>query len=424
MKVVVVRCVSELKSLVARIRAHGRCAMDTETDSLILPVARLVGFSFALEEGEGFYVPVRSPEPSTHLGIDDALNELKPLFEDPSVAMVGHNLKYDCAVWANHGGQRRAIAGDSMIASWLVDPTRPSHGMDAASEHVLGIRPIPIESVIGARGLSQRRFDEAPLSLAAPYAAEDAEITLALANRLESTIRTRGQWNVYSEIEIPLVPVLSRMERAGIRIDRDELAMQRRGLEVRLAKLRQEIASAAPWPFNPDSPKQLSQLLFNAPDAQPPGLGLRVIKRTTTGASTDSEVLEKLAEDPNCHSQLPEQILEYRQFAKLVGTYLKALDAAVLPETGRIHCSFHQTGTATGRLSSSEPNLQNIPIRTEVGAAIRRAFIADEGMITRKSSCAFWRISRRIQAFAMPSPAARTFTAPLPRRSSPLLPMP
>ncbi len=380
MKVVVVRCVSALKSLVARIRAHGRCAMDTETDSLILPVARLVGFSFALEEGEGFYVPVRSPEPSTHLGIDDALNELKPLFEDPSVAMVGHNLKYDCAVLANHGVQLRAIAGDSMIASWLVDPTRPSHGMDAASEHVLGIRPIPIESVIGARGLSQRRFDEAPLSLAAPYAAEDAEITLALANRLESTIRTRGQWNVYSEIEIPLVPVLSRMERAGIRIDRDELAMQRRGLEVRLAKLRQEIASAAPWPFNPDSPKQLSQLLFNAPDAQPPGLGLRVIKRTTTGASTDSEVLEKLAEDPNCHSQLPEQILEYRQFAKLVGTYLKALDAAVLPETGRIHCSFHQTGTATGRLSSSEPNLQNIPIRTEVGAAIRRAFIADEGM--------------------------------------------
>ncbi|MEY2716387.1 MAG: polymerase, partial [Planctomycetota bacterium] len=155
---------------------------------------------------------------------------------------------------------------------------------------------------------------------------------------------------------------------------------QRRALEIRLAKLREDIARSAPWEFNPDSPKQLSQVLFNSPDADPPGLGLRVIKKTTTGASTDSEVLEKLAEDPSCPSELPGQILEYRQFAKLVGTYLKALDAAVLPETGRIHCSFHQTGTATGRLSSSEPNLQNIPIRSEVGAAIRRAFVAGEGM--------------------------------------------
>jgi DNA polymerase-1 len=170
------------------------------------------------------------------------------------------------------------------------------------------------------------------------------------------------------------------MERAGIRVDRGELAAQRRELELRLAKLRESIARAAPWGFNPDSPKQLSQVLFNAPTADPPGLGLRVVKRTTTGASTDSEVLEKLAEDPSCPSELPAQILEYRQFAKLVGTYLKALDEAVLPETGRIHCSFHQTGTATGRLSSSEPNLQNIPIRTEVGAAIRRAFVAGEGM--------------------------------------------
>jgi DNA polymerase-1 len=274
----------------------------------------------------------------------------------------------------------RGIAGDSMLASYLADPTRPSHGLDATSEHVLGVRPIPIESVLGARGPSQRRFDEAPLEIAAPYAAEDAEIALALCTRLEAGLEARGQRKVYDEIEVPLIPVLSRMERAGIRIDRDELATQRRSLEVRLSKLRDEIAAGAPWEFNPDSPKQLSQVLFNAPDATPPGLGLRIVKRTTTGASTDSEVLEKLAEDPACTSRLPEQILEYRQFSKLVGTYLKALDAAVLPETGRIHCSFHQTGTATGRLSSSEPNLQNIPIRTEVGAAIRRAFVANDGM--------------------------------------------
>ncbi|MEY5032235.1 MAG: hypothetical protein RL354_1266, partial [Planctomycetota bacterium] len=380
MQVRVVRTNAELRALVDVIRSVGRVAFDTETDSLVLPLARLVGLSFAVREGEGHYVPVRSPDPSTHLSTDEALAVLRPMLEDASVAKVGHNLKFDCAVLANHDVELRGIAGDSMIASWIVDPSRPSHGLDATSEHVLGVRPIPIEAVIGARSIAQRRFDEAPLAIAAPYAAEDAELTLALAERLEAMLRQRSQWDLYAEIEVPLVPVLARMERAGIRIDRAELATQRRALEVRLATLREEIAAAAPWAFNPDSPKQLSQVLFNAPDATPPGLGLRVVKRTTTGASTDSEVLEKLAEDPGCTSRLPEQILEYRQFAKLVGTYLKALDAAVLPETGRIHCSFHQTGTATGRLSSSEPNLQNIPIRTEVGAAIRRAFVAGEGM--------------------------------------------
>ncbi|MFM7051612.1 MAG: DNA polymerase I [Planctomycetota bacterium] len=379
--VTVVRTAAELESMAREIRAAGRVAFDTETTSLVMPVARLVGLSFAVREGAAWYVPVRSPESASHLGVDEALAALRPLLEDPSIAKTGHNLKYDCAVLANHGVELRGIAGDSMLASWIVDPTRPSHGLDATSEHVLGVRPIPIEAVIGAKGEGQRRFDEAPLARAAPYAAEDAEIALALAARLEATVRERGQWAPYAEVEVPLVPVLARMERAGIRVDRDELSMQRRQLEVRLSRLREEIAAAAPHPFNPDSPKQLAAVLFNAPDAEPPGLGLRVVKRSTTGPSTDSEVLEKLAEDPACTSRLPEQILEYRQFAKLVGTYLKALDEAVLPETGRIHCSFHQTGTATGRLSSSDPNLQNIPIRTEVGAAIRRAFVADEGTV-------------------------------------------
>ncbi|MFM1822910.1 MAG: hypothetical protein RI967_1176, partial [Planctomycetota bacterium] len=379
LEVETIRTRAELDALVARLRAAGRFAFDTETDSLVLCEARLVGLSFAAREGVAAYVPVRSPEQATHLDTDAALAILKPLLEDAAVGKTGHNLKYDFGVLANHGVELRGITGDSMLASWLVDPTRPSHGLDATSEHVLGVRPIPIEAVIGAKG-AERPFAEAPLAIAAPYAAEDAELALALASRLEPVLAERGHRHAYDDLEVPLVPVLARMERAGIRVDRDELAAQRRGLEVRLAKLREAIAADAPHPFNPDSPKQLSQVLFNAPDAEPPGLGLRVVKRTATGASTDSEVLEKLAEDPACRSTLPERILEYRQLAKLVGTYLKALDAAVLPSTGRIHCAFHQTGTATGRLSSSDPNLQNIPIRTEVGAAIRRAFVADEGM--------------------------------------------
>lgn len=376
---IVVRDRAALEALVARIGRERRVAFDTETDSLVVPLARIVGLSFALREGEAYYLPLRSPEQSSHLGLD-ALSVLKPLLEDPGIAKIGHNLKYDCEVLANHGIALAGIAGDSMLASWLVDPTRPTHGLDATSEHVLGIRPIPIEAVIGAKGAGQRRFDEAPLALAAPYAAEDAELALALCARLEKTLEERGHDRAYREVEVPLVPVLARMERAGIRVDRDELTRQRRELELRLVKLRDSIAESAPWPFNPDSPRQLAQILFNKPGDEPRGLGLKVVKRGVTGASTDSEVLEKLAEDPACTSPLPGQILEYRQFAKLVGTYLKALAEAIVPETGRIHCKFHQTGTATGRLSSSDPNLQNIPIRTEVGAAIRRAFTAGEGM--------------------------------------------
>jgi DNA polymerase-1 len=379
----IIRTEPELLALVDDIRRVGRVAFDTETTSLSRPQARLVGLSFAIEEGRAAYVPVRSPEQGSHLDTDAALEILKPLLEDRSIAKVGHNLKYDHEVLANHGITLRGIAGDSMVASWMVDPTRTSHGLDATAEHVLGVRPIPIEAVIGAKGSpgGQRRFDEAPLALAAPYAAEDAEVALALAARLETTLRDRAQFDVYRDVEVPLVPVLARMEGAGIRIDRAELARQRSVLEGRLVELRDSIAATAPWPFNPDSPKQLSQVLFNRPDDQPRGLGLKVIKRTLTGASTDNEVLEKLAEDPNCPSDLPAQIIEYRQFAKLVGTYLKALDEAIEPSTGRIHCTFHQTGTATGRLSSSDPNLQNIPIRTEVGAAIRRAFIAADDCV-------------------------------------------
>ncbi len=383
MTVEIIRTEEQLERVIGSIRASGACAlelaMDPSLGSSAKPLAHLVGIGLVARAGEGFYLPVRSPEPTTHLDTQRALVAVRGVLADPAIAKIGHDLKVAHAVLANHGVALEGMQGDSMLAGWMADSSRPSFALEAMSEHLLGLQPILRESIVG-RGAAQRTLEETPLALVAPYIAERAELALVVQARLGETLRERGQWRLYTELELPLIPVLARMELAGIRVDRDELSMQRRELDARLAGLRAEIATAAAWPFNPDSPKQLSQLLFNAPDANPPGLGLRIIKRTTTGASTDSEVLEKLADDPVCTSVLPQKILEYRQLAKLVGTYLKALDAAVQRPTGRIHCSFHQTGTATGRLSSSDPNLQNIPIRTEVGAAVRRAFVAAEGM--------------------------------------------
>ena len=267
-----------------------------------------------------------------------------------------------------------------MVASYVVDATRSTHKMDALSEAILEHRCIPITDLIGS-GRHQRRFDEAPLSIAGPYAAEDADVALRLAIALEAQVDAMGLGELYRTTEVPLVEVLAELEWNGIKVDPDELERQRRGLEVRIGALRERIEQSAPRPFNIDSPKQLAEILFNGPDDSPSGLGLKVVKRTKTGASTDVEVLEKLTLDPTVETLLPAQILEYRQLTKLVGTYLVALREAIEPKTGRIHASFHQTVTATGRLSSSDPNLQNIPIRSDVGRAIRRAFVAAPGNV-------------------------------------------
>jgi DNA polymerase-1 len=212
-------------------------------------------------------------------------------------------------------------------------------------------------------------------------AAEKADVALRLHRHFAPTIAAMGLERLEREVETPLVEVLAELEWNGIRVDPEELERQRRGLESRLEALRRSISDAAPVPFNPDSPKQLAAVLFQRPDAEPPGLGLTPVKRTKTGYSTDVEVLEKLAEDPDIAHPLPAMIVEYRQLTKLVGTYLVALKDAISPATGRVHARFHQTVTATGRLSSSDPNLQNIPIRTDVGRAIRKAFVADPGKL-------------------------------------------
>ena len=369
-----------LERLVSSARASSRIAIDTETDSLGPRSAALAGISVSLAEGRGSYIPLRSPEPSSHLDLETARPLLEALLGDSSIRKVGQNLKFDIVVLRSHGFEVAGVVGDSMIASYVQDATRASHGLNALSETILGRRCVPIEAVIG-KGREQRPFSEAPLEISAPYAAEDADVSLRLERTLHESIEQEGLESLYRKTEVPLVGVLAGLEFEGIMVDPEELDQQRGGLSGRIEELRKQIVDASPRDFNPDSPKQLAGVLFDAEDAEPPGLGLKPIKKGKTGPSTDAEVMEKLADDPSVQTAIPGLILEYRQLTKLVGTYLVALKDAIDPVTGRIHASFNQTGTATGRLSSSDPNLQNIPIRTEIGRRIRRAFVAPEGRL-------------------------------------------
>lgn len=387
------RCITtraELDDLLHELRGASILAIDTETTGLDPMRCRLVGVSVAHSPCAACYIPVRSPDPSLHLDESTVLEALRPMLEDPSAPKTGHNLKYDILVFRRHGVSMRGVVFDSMIASFLIDSSRSSHGMDALSQALLGHICIPISDLIGA-GKHQRTFDTVLLDDATQYAAEDADISLRLHNALAPKLRAMKLQSLFDDIEMPLVEVLAELEWNGVLIDPDELDRQRDRLNTRIAELRHAIIAAAPRPFNPDSPKQLAAILFNPPDhPSEPGLGLKPLKKTKTGYSTDIEVLEKLADetisrDSGVHeseptaSKIPRLIVEHRQLTKLVGTYLVALKGAIHPETGRIHTSFHQTGAATGRLSSSDPNLQNIPIRTDIGRDIRKAFIAPPG---------------------------------------------
>ncbi len=374
----VVATARELEAVVDRAREAGVVAVDTETDSLGPRTARLAGVSIAVEEGSGVYVPLRSPSPETHLDLDAARASLDLLLGDPSIGKIGHNLKFDLVVLRAHGFEVRGVVGDSMVASYVDDATRATHKLDALSESELGRRCVPIEVLIG-KGRNQRAFSEVPLEEAAPYAGEDADVSLRLERRFRGRLVESGLEPLYDGTEVPLVEVLAGLEFEGIRVEPEVLDEQREGLQARIEGLRTSIVEAAPHVFSPDSPKQLAAALFNAEDADPPGLGIKPLKKGKTGPSTDAEVMEKLSEDPGVATPIPGLILEYRQLTKLVNTYLVALKEAISPETGRIHASFNQTVTATGRLSSSDPNLQNIPIRTEVGRRIRRAFVASPG---------------------------------------------
>lgn len=377
------RCIrtrAELTDLVAELRRADCIAIDTETTAIRPRRADLCGISISTKPGHAVYIPVRSPEPDTHLDESTVLDLLRPILEDPSLPKCGHNLKYDLIVLRRAGIHLRGLAFDSMIASYLIDASRSSHSLDNLALALLNHTCIPISDLIGT-GKQQKRFDEVPLDAASTYAAEDADISLRLRNAMLPEIQSGKLESLFRDVEMPLVDVLAELEWNGILVDPDELDRQTVRLEERIAQLREEIQNASPIPFNPDSPKQLSAVLFNKPDAPEPGLGLKPVKRTKTGYSTDVEVLEKLAADPGITTPVPRLIVEHRQLSKLVGTYLRALKDEINPETHRIHASFNQTVAATGRLSSSDPNLQNIPIRTDIGREIRRAFIAPEGSV-------------------------------------------
>lgn len=390
----IVRTKQELDAQIAQIRAAKLMAVDTETTSLRPMLAKLVGVCISTKIGEGHYVPVRSPEPESHLDEATVVAALKPILEDASIAKVGHNLKYDLNVLRNAGihlagfvpADETPDAGDTMIASYVLDASRSSHSMDALAMAMLGRQNISIKDLIGT-GKNQKRFDEVPLDHAGPYSAEDADVTLQLNDAMARDLRAVDSLRkLYRDVEMPLVEVLAELEHNGVLVDPDELDRQRERLQGRIDSITKEIEQASldaiDRTFDLNSPKQLSEALFNDPDHEDkPGLGLKPIKKTKTGFSTDAEVLEKLAADPSIETPIPTLILEYRQLTKLVSTYLAALKDEIHPETKRIHASFNQTVAVTGRLSSSDPNLQNIPIRTDIGREIRKAFVAPPGRL-------------------------------------------
>jgi len=380
-----VRTLGELDELAIELRAADVIAIDTETTHIRPMRAELVGLSFSAKQGTGWYVPVRAPEGEEHLTVDQVLSVLKEIIEDDSVAKIGHNLKYDLLVLRNAGvrlgGILHPMSCDTMVASYLIDASRSSHSLDALSLALLERENVSIKDLIGT-GKNQKTFDQVPLDQATPYAAEDADVSLQLALLMQPQLKDASLMGLMTELEMPLVAVLAELEYNGIHVDPDELDRQRARLELEIERLRKEIndaaLEAAHRTFDPDSPKQLAGFLFNKPDDdETPGLGLRPLRRGKTGPSTDAQVLTKLAAKPEVTTPIPQLVLDYRQLTKLVNTYLGAIKDDILPRTKRVHASFNQTVAATGRLSSSDPNLQNIPIRTEIGREIRKAFIAE-----------------------------------------------
>ncbi len=356
-----------LDAFTAELARQKTISVDTETTNLWPRWAEIVGYSFAWKEDEAWYIPVRAPEGDPCLDPDTVLEKLRPILEDESIEKIGQNLKYDYVVLRSAGVRLAGIAFDTIVASYLLDAGSRNHTLDELARRYLQHQTITIKELIGS-GKNQKRMDEVPVAQICEYAAEDAIVPLWLKPILEKKLAAAELDGLFHKVEMPLVEVLAELEYTGIRVDVDCLKTLSRRLGQRLLALESEIYQIAGHDFNIASPKQLQQVLFDE-------LNLPVVKKTAkTGPSTDAEVLEELARQ---HA-LPARILDYRQVAKLKGTYVDALPGMVLPATGRVHASFNQVVAATGRLSSSDPNLQNIPVRTEAGREIRSAFIPGE----------------------------------------------
>jgi DNA polymerase I len=362
-----------------RVRQAGVFAFDCETTALNPLDARPVGFSLATEAGSGCYIVLEGPD-GTVLDEGAVRERLRPVLTDPNLRLVGQNLKYDWAVLSRWGIEITNIAFDTMIAAWLVDTTRSSYSMDRLAEEYLGYGTIHFADLFSEEGdssgggsgrqskVTDRLFTEVPLERATRYAGEDADVTLRLYILLERLLDRRGVRTLFDDLEMPLIPVLARMELEGIGLDVFALEQYSQYLGEQISSVEKEIYALVGHEFNIGSTKQLQKVLFEERKLQP-------LKKTKTGYSTDNSVLQELArEDP-----LADLVLRYRMLTKLRSTYVDALPRLVHPETGRIHTSFNQTGTATGRLSSTDPNLQNIPIREEEGRRIRSAFVSRQG---------------------------------------------
>ena len=382
----------QLAKWIKKIQAEKLVAVDTETNALDVMSAELVGISFGLASGEACYIPLTHKEEvseqagqgdlfakntamvgyelvKNQLDLTACLAQLKPILEDEQIKKIGQNIKYDLTVFANHGIEVQGVAFDTMLESYTQNSTG-RHNMDDLAERYLGHKTIAFEEIAG-KGKNQLTFDKIALDVASEYAAEDADVTMKLHQTLFPELeKTPTLLKLFNEIEMPLVRVLSHIERNGVLIDPQKLLAQSQEIEQRLAEVEAEVHQAAGQEFNLASTKQLQEILFEK-------LGLPVKKKTPKGApSTNEEVLEELAQEGHI---VPKLLIEHRGLSKLKSTYTDKLPQMINPKTGRVHTSYHQAVTATGRLSSSDPNLQNIPIRNEEGRRIRQAFIAREG---------------------------------------------
>ncbi len=371
--------VESLQKWINLINAHGYVAVDTETTSLNEMVAELVGISLCVEAGHACYIPLahRDGEEGAlfggadlkegQLGLEQCLNLLKPVLEDAAVMKIGQNMKYDAKIMKRYGVSI-APFDDTMLMSYALHAGEHNHGMDALSERYLGHNPISIKSLLGT-GKSAITFDKVGIDDAVKYAAEDADITLRLWQVFKPQLHLKQVTSVYERLERPLAPVLAEMEMHGIKVDRDTLSRMSNAFAQKMAGLEAEIHELAGRSFNVGSPKQLGEILFDE-------MGIEGGKKGKTGAyATGADILEDLATE----HELPARVLDWRQLSKLKSTYTDALQDHINPETGRVHTSYVQTGANTGRLASSDPNLQNIPVRSEEGRRIREAFIAEEG---------------------------------------------